>query len=360
MTPWPRCTRVASKPNGNFWLGATLRHLRQGVIAIDASGIVQAINPALAKVLDAPFAASVGQHIDRIAPQLGLTRLLSRDSEDQTQVLQFGRHTVLAKMVHMREKGELVGVVMVCQDANSVQGADRVLRINSKRVEHRARYRFDLIIGDLPALRTQIDLARRYARTDLTVLIQGESGTGKELFAQGIHNASARASGPFVAINCASLPEALLESELFGYEEGAFTGARKGGKPGLFEQAHTGTIFLDEIGDMPITLQTRLLRILQEREVVRLGGTQPTPVDVRILAATHRRLRDRIVAGEFREEPDARQRAKNPFLLLLGVFDVRQHPLRRAAISGPSPQPACQLTEALKNVHFYRYKSVCC
>ena len=301
-----------------LWLGATLRHLRQGVIAIDASGIVQAINPALAKVLDAPFAASVGQHIDRIAPQLGLTRLLSRDSEDQTQVLQFGRHTVLAKMVHMREKGELVGVVMVCQDANSVQGADRVLRINSKRVEHRARYRFDLIIGDSPALRTQIDLARRYARTDSTVLIQGESGTGKELFAQGIHNASARASGPFVAINCASLPEALLESELFGYEEGAFTGARKGGKPGLFEQAHTGTIFLDEIGDMPITLQTRLLRILQEREVVRLGGTQPTPVDVRILAATHRRLRDRIVAGEFREDLYYR----------LNILQLRLPPLR--------------------------------
>ncbi|HNR61863.1 MAG TPA: sigma 54-interacting transcriptional regulator [Thauera sp.] len=301
-----------------IWLGATLRHLSHGVIAIDAQGIVQAINPALAKVLDVPIAAAVGQHIDRIAPQFGLTRLLSRGSEHQTQVLHLGRNTVLVNMYPMQEKGELVGAVMVCQDANSVQGADRELRINSKRVEHRARYRFELIIGDSPAVRTQLDLARRYARTDSTVLIHGESGTGKELFAQGIHNASARASGPFVAINCASLPEALLESELFGYEEGAFTGARKGGKPGLFEQAHTGTIFLDEIGDMPIALQTRLLRVLQEREVVRLGGTQPTPVNVRVLAATHRRLRGRIVTGEFREDLYYR----------LNILQLRLPPLR--------------------------------
>lgn len=300
-----------------IWLDATLRHLSHGVIAIDANGIIQAINPALAKVLDAPI-AGVGQHIDRIAPQLGLTRLLSSGSEHQTQVLHLGRNTVLVNMYPMQERGELVGAVMVCQDANSVQGADRELRINSKRVEHRARYRFDLIIGDSPAVRTQLDLARRYARTDSTVLIHGESGTGKELFAQGIHNASARASGPFVAINCASLPEALLESELFGYEEGAFTGARKGGKPGLFEQAHTGTIFLDEIGDMPIALQTRLLRILQEREVVRLGGTQPTPVNVRVLAATHRRLRERIVTGEFREDLYYR----------LNILQLRLPPLR--------------------------------
>jgi transcriptional regulator, propionate catabolism operon regulatory protein len=147
-----------------------------------------------------------------------------------------------------------------------------------------------------------IDLARRYAQSDTTVLITGESGTGKELFAQGIHNESTRASRPFVAINCAGFPESLLESELFGYEEGAFTGTRKGGKPGLFEIAHTGTVFLDEIGEMPISLQTRLLRVLQAREVVRLGGTQPTPIDVRVIAATHRNLKERVASGEFRQD----------------------------------------------------------
>ncbi len=122
-----------------------------------------------------------------------------------------------------------------------------------------------------------------------TILITGESGTGKELLAQGIHNESPRRHGPFVAINCAAFPESLLESELFGYEEGAFSGSRKGGKPGLFEAAHRGTLFLDEIGDMPVSLQTRLLRVLQEREVLRLGGTEPISIDVRIIAATHKR-----------------------------------------------------------------------
>jgi propionate catabolism operon transcriptional regulator len=137
---------------------------------------------------------------------------------------------------------------------------------------------------------------------DATVLIGGESGTGKERFAQGIHNASRRAAAPFVAVNCAAFAESLLESELFGYEEGAFTGARRGGKPGLFEAAHTGTLFLDEIGEMPQALQAKLLRVLQEKEVLRVGGTEPTPVDVRIIAATHRDLRGLVEEGAFRAD----------------------------------------------------------
>lgn len=295
-----RATRIEA--DKKLWLNATLRHLNYGVLAVDANGIVQAINPALARVLEVRAEESIGRPLNRVAPQLDLKRLLADDSEIRTQVLQLGRETVLAHLYPMHEQGVLLGAVLVCQDAGSVQGADRQLRISAKRKEYRARYRLDQIIGDSPLLRTQLALARRYAGTDSTVLIHGESGTGKELFAQGIHNASTRASGPFVAINCASLPETLLESELFGYEEGAFTSARKGGKPGLFEQAHTGTIFLDEIGDMPIALQTRLLRVLQEREVVRLGSTQPTPIDVRVIAATHRSLKARITDGEFRED----------------------------------------------------------
>ena len=147
-----------------------------------------------------------------------------------------------------------------------------------------------------------IKLAKEYAVTDSTVLIIGESGTGKELMAQGIHNASNRKEGPFVAVNCAALPESLIESELFGYAEGAFTGANKGGKQGFFELAHGGTIFLDEIGEIPDFIQTRLLRVLQEREVMRVGGDRVIPVDIRVVAATNRKLWDLVKEGKFRSD----------------------------------------------------------
>ncbi|MBO9547921.1 propionate catabolism operon regulatory protein PrpR [Pseudomonas sp.] len=166
----------------------------------------------------------------------------------------------------------------------------------------KARHRFEQMLGDAPPFRATLHLAQRYAQTDATVLITGESGTGKEWLAQSLHNASARQHAPFVAINCAALPESLLESELFGYEDGAFTGSRKGGKPGLIELAHAGTLFLDEIGDMPVALQTRLLRVLQEREVLRLGACEPTAVDVRVIAATHCDLPARIADQRFRQD----------------------------------------------------------
>ena len=142
----------------------------------------------------------------------------------------------------------------------------------------------------------------RAAKGNSTVLITGESGTGKELFAQAVHYASPRLHGPFIKINCASIPENLLESELFGYDEGAFTGARKGGKPGKFEMANGGTIFLDEIGDMTMPMQAKLLRVLQEREVERVGGTKTNPVDVRVIAATNRDIELMMEQGSFRQD----------------------------------------------------------
>jgi propionate catabolism operon transcriptional regulator len=177
----------------------------------------------------------------------------------------------------------------------------------SLRAQHRprrfvTRHALSGLLGDSPALARVRALAERYARADATVLVTGESGTGKELVAQGIHAASRRHDQPFVAVNCAAFPETLLEAELFGHEEGAFTGARRGGRPGLFEAAHLGTLFLDEVGDVPLTLQTRLLRVLQERQVLRLGSNEPTPVDVRVIAATHRDLRAMIARGQFRED----------------------------------------------------------
>jgi transcriptional regulator with PAS, ATPase and Fis domain len=161
-------------------------------------------------------------------------------------------------------------------------------------------YSLSDIIGNSPQITETKRLSSIAARSDSTVLLQGESGTGKEMFAQAIHNASSRFTGPFIPINCGAIPMNLLESELFGYEDGAFTGAKKGGQPGKFEQARGGTIFLDEIGEMPLNFQVSLLRILQEKQVTRVGGTTPIPLDVRVIAASNKDLESEVQEGNFR------------------------------------------------------------
>ncbi|WDC84728.1 sigma 54-interacting transcriptional regulator [Caloramator sp. mosi_1] len=159
-----------------------------------------------------------------------------------------------------------------------------------------------MIITNSPKMKECINIAKKIAKSDYTVLINGESGTGKEMIAQSIHNYSNRSIYPFVAVNCAALPENLLESELFGYEKGAFTGALKEGKIGLFEIANNGTIFLDEIGDMPLKLQTRLLRVLQEKQIMRVGSDNIINVNVRVIAATNKDLKKLVDEGLFRED----------------------------------------------------------
>src|SRR5256714_6994405 len=165
-----------------------------------------------------------------------------------------------------------------------------------------ARYTFADICGHSPALVQARELARRAAQAECAVLLLGESGTGKELFAQAIHRASPHQAGPFVPIDCAAIPRDLLEAELFGYAPGAFSGAHKDGKPGKFELAHGGTVFLDEIGEMPLEMQAKLLRVLQERQVVRVGGLVPVPVDFTVIAATNRALEEMAAQGQFRRE----------------------------------------------------------
>ncbi|MNF34448.1 Propionate catabolism operon regulatory protein [compost metagenome] len=283
-------------------LDGVLQHIPTGVAAVDNHGIVQSLNPALEALLGLPANRILGSSLQALYPELALDDVLRSGTWEENKVIRLGQNMVVSNILPILEDGQRTGLVLTCQDTSAVQRADQRIRTTHRPGGFTAKYRLEQIIGNSQATRQLLKLAERYAATASTVLITGESGTGKELLAQGMHNVSSRQRGPFVAINCAAFPESLLESELFGYQEGAFSGSRKGGKPGLIEAAHRGTLFLDEIGDMPVSLQTRLLRVLQEREVLRLGATEPISIDIRIIAATHQDLADAIEAGEFRSD----------------------------------------------------------
>ncbi|MDK2125178.1 propionate catabolism operon regulatory protein PrpR [Parachitinimonas caeni] len=283
-------------------LDRILESLVEGVVAVDADERIQTINPAMARLIGLGEDWANGRRLTEIAPELSLRGVLQTGEARRDEIVGVAGKTLVTQRLPLLQADETVGAVLTFQDATAIERADRKLRAEARKSQFQARYRLHDVLGESPSIAAARELASLYAQSDSAVLIGGESGTGKELFAQGIHLASRRAQGPFVALNCAAFPESLLESELFGYEEGAFTGSRRGGKPGLIELAHQGTLFLDEIGDMPLPLQTRLLRVLQERQVLRLGGAEPTPVDVRVVAATHADLKARVVEGGFRAD----------------------------------------------------------
>jgi propionate catabolism operon transcriptional regulator len=275
-----------------------LQHMRDGVVALDAHGRVEAINRRLASVLGIDAADAVGHSLLEIAPDIAAA--VPKADGDA-----LGSVRGVSYVVHrgpLATNGAAAGTVLTFQESRAVERLDRTLRSTQRTQQFSARYKIGDLIGECTSMQRVRTLVQRYAKSNATLLILGESGTGKEMVAQSMHQLSARRDFAFVAVNCGAFPEALLESELFGYEEGAFTGARKGGKAGLVEAAHRGTLFLDEIGEMPLPLQSRLLRVLQEREVVRLGSTEPTRVDIRVIAATHRALTDGIDAGTFRAD----------------------------------------------------------
>ncbi|MES2186144.1 MAG: propionate catabolism operon regulatory protein PrpR [Pseudomonadota bacterium] len=295
--------RVARLEAGRYErLNSVLHNLQEAVLAVDGQHLVIAVNPPMSLLLGRQEADLLGQPLEQIEPQLSLRSTLASGQQEPAQVQRFAQRDWVVHRTPIREQGEITGAALTLYDARTIHEADTSLRIQQRRRQSTARHSFSGLVGESPALRTAVAAARRFAGTDLTVLITGESGVGKELFAQAIHNQSARAGRPFVAMNCAAFPETLLESELFGHEEGAFTGARRGGKRGLFETAHTGTLFLDEIGDMPLALQSRLLRVLQEREITRLGATASIPVDVRVVVATHQPLKAMVAEGRFRQD----------------------------------------------------------
>ncbi|HEY6641429.1 propionate catabolism operon regulatory protein PrpR [Povalibacter sp.] len=283
-------------------LNTILARLRDGVVAVDLNERIYALNPAMEQVLGLTSSQAMGSKLSDIAPELSLLDVLKSARVETDELQRFGPRTLITNRMPLMEQGVQTGAVLTCQDPAAIERVDRTLRSRRYRSTSVVRYKLSDLVGESAAIRRARRLAAQYANGEGTVLIVGESGTGKELLAQGIHHASRRSSQPFIAINCAAFTETLLESELFGYEDGAFTGARRGGKAGLFEAAHTGTIFLDEIGEMPISLQTRLLRVLQEREVLRIGAVEPTRVDVRVIAATHRDLSQQIDEQKFRRD----------------------------------------------------------
>ena len=229
-----------------------------------------------------------------------LNRIISVSEEYIDEIIEYKNTHLSVKKVNLFMHSSRIGSVLTILNASQIQATEDRLRRKLYHKGHVSKYRFSDLVTASPCMLSCIQEAKAYAKTDSNMMIVGESGTGKELMSQSIHNESARAKYNFVAVNCAALPENLLESELFGYADGTFTGTSKGGKAGLFEIAHNGTIFLDEISEIPLGLQGRLLRVLQEREIMRLGDSKVTPVNIRIIAATNRNLEELIQAGKFR------------------------------------------------------------
>jgi propionate catabolism regulator PrpR len=281
-------------------LSAILEFAHEGIIGVGPDCRIRVFNPGSERVLGVNKEDAIGLSIGDVIPGVSMERIAKPGKIRVGELRQIGQTTIATTCVPIKINDRVTGAVITFQDVTRIQQLEEKVRKELRSKGHIARYTFDDIRTVSKPMKDVIHQARKYARVDSTVLIIGETGTGKELFAQSIHNDSNRKEFPFVAINCAAMPETLLESELFGYEEGAFTGARRGGKKGVFEQAHRGTIFLDEIGEMPVELQSRLLRVIEEQEVMRVGGDGIIPVDVRIIAATNVNLKDAIEKGLFR------------------------------------------------------------
>ncbi|SNS10396.1 PAS domain S-box-containing protein [Anaerovirgula multivorans] len=280
---------------------AIVENISEGFLMIDNKGIVTYINEKGGKILGINKKESIGKPIGDLVPFKPIILDVldtGRGYTDREYVLENYEGTkyhLLKTATPVRdENGELIGVIDIFKEIKYVK------KMVNNMVGAKASFTFDDIVGSSSEMVECINLAKKAAQSSSNTLILGESGTGKELFAQAIHNQSARRNGPFVAINCAAIPKELIESELFGYASGAFTGGIKGGRPGKFELANGGTIFLDEIGDMPLNIQAKLLRVLQDRKVVRVGANNVFSVDVRIIAATNKNLYDACKNGDFR------------------------------------------------------------
>ena len=288
-------------------LEAIINATQDAISVVDQNGLGVMINPAYIKITGLSEKDVIGKPatVDIAEGESIHMQVLKTRKPIKGALMKVGpaRKEVLVNAAPIIVDGELRGSVGVIHDMSEITKLSNELK-NAKNIIRslEAKYTFEDIIGSDPLLLSAIDKAKKAAEIPITVLLRGESGTGKEIFAHAIHNKSERKFRKFIKVNCSAIPETLLESELFGYEEGAFTGAKKGGKKGLFEEAAGGTIFLDEIGEIPHSTQTKLLRVLQEKEIVRVGGTKSISIDVRIIAATNADLEGAIESGRFRAD----------------------------------------------------------
>lgn len=284
----------------------------EGIVIVDRDGFVTMINEAYIEFLGITHSFAIGRHITEVIENTRMHIVAQSGKAEVAEIQRIGKNRVIVTRIPIIKDGEIVGAVgklmfkdvkdlkMLAKKFTALQSELEYYKEELRKVQ--GNYTVDNIIGNSKMMKSLKEVTLKAAKGSSTVLILGESGTGKELFASAVHNASCRAHGPFIKVNCAALPDNLLESELFGYDEGAFTGAKKGGKAGKFELANKGTIFLDEIGDMTFNMQVKLLRVLQEREIERVGGTQTRKIDVRIVAATNQNLEEMIARGEFRQD----------------------------------------------------------
>ncbi|RYX94428.1 MAG: PAS domain-containing protein [Comamonadaceae bacterium] len=338
---------------------AIVDHISDGLLVVDREGVVKHLNAAAGRILSLHPSQSIGKRFGELLdfePIIAPILESGVGYQDRELIIDSPRrhlHLIDTAVPIKDRSGRVVSIV------NSFREIQRARKVADRFNGSHARYTFANLVGNSEALARAVDAARKAARGFANVMLQGESGVGKEVFAQAIHNASERADGPFIAINCAALPRELIESELFGYSPGSFTGARKDGRPGKFEAASGGTIFLDEISELPIDVQAKLLRVLQEREVVRLGDARGIPIDVRLISASNRDLRAMSRVREFREDlyyrchviginiPPLRDRPSD-IPVLVNFFVARYAGLLKKGVFGFSP-------EALARLHSYNW-----
>jgi sigma-54 dependent transcriptional regulator, acetoin dehydrogenase operon transcriptional activator AcoR len=281
---------------------AIIDHIGDGLMVMGQGHVLRHVNSVAGRILGIDPKTSIGKTLNDVIdfePIIGPIYRTGVGYVDRELIIDSpARHLhLLDTAIPIKNRcGEVVSVV------NTFREMRRVRKMAGRYAGNHARFTFDHVIGSSAAMKRAVDAAKKAARGASNVLLSGESGVGKEVFAQAIHNASARAAQPFIAINCAALPHALIESELFGHAPGSFTGAAREGRPGKFESADGGTVFLDEISELPIDVQAKLLRVLQEREVTRIGDTRGIPVDVRIICASNRDLASMVIAKTFRED----------------------------------------------------------